>query len=503
MLKTTVFQTWKGMNRLSDRLNMPAEYAWDIQNAYIRKDKSGLGVITQRLGVTKFHQNQFSNPCKYIYEAQWSTGVKDIIIREGTRWAIYDLGTDTFDDLDTGRTDGARGQAVMFGNQLIMTDGGIPRKCTNLYTVSDLCTDGAMPIDSTAVHVHQHKVWLNSTSNPMTAYYSKSDSANASDSFSASSDAGTLDFRFILPSGDRLIGFKTFAETLLVFVFTKYIAIYNCGSDPTEFAIQQIIPVNCMSAHAIRQVGNDLAFASLEGVNSLKSSLTNQSLDIDDMTKLISPMYRDLISGLSDKTEISMEFSHDLNHLYIGLPLSTQHQILVYSIEVGNVVGRWQGYKCNSFCERQDGTMLVGGDNYVYIMNSGTSDDGTAIEFSYEFPYLYFGSADYNKAPRQFEGLVKHERDLDLNFRYWFETTGSPASQVTKVLTLTAQSAMYRVALYRTSYYRSTGNTKFQTSDILGRGKQMALSISHNTLNATIEIPYFIIRVAIEGRKIR
>lgn len=250
-LQSLLLNNFRGMNRVSDRLNASPEFAWYIGNGYVKKDvKTGLGIMVQRNGIAKFNTVTFTNACKYIYEPKWDAGGTDVIIREGTRWAKWD-GVDTFDDLDTGRADGVRGQCAMFANQLIMVDGATPRKCTAAYVVSDLSADGAMPTDSNAVHVHQHKVWLNSAANPMKAYYSKTDSANAADSWSAAGDAGYLDFSKILPYGDKLLGFATFSEMFLIFIFTRHVIVYTAGTDPSAFAIQQVIQLNCISGHGV------------------------------------------------------------------------------------------------------------------------------------------------------------------------------------------------------------------------------------------------------------
>jgi hypothetical protein len=504
-LQSTTFKNFRGMNRTSSRLNMSPEFAYDILNGYIKKDvKTGLGVIRQRSGVTKYNTVTFTNDCKYVFEAKWDSGGKDVIIREGTRWAKFD-GVDTFANLDTGRTDGARGQAVMFGNELIMVDGGVPRKATAAYAVSDLSSDANMPQDATAVHVHQHKVWLNSAANPMKAYFCKSDSANGATSWTGTTDAGSLDFSRILPSGDTLIGFKTFSETFMVFIFKKHVVVYSCGTDPSAFAIQQIIPLNCISAHGIAQIGNDLAVPSLEGVNSFRSSLSSQDLDLDDLTKYIGPLYREILAELSDLSLVSAGFSHNLNHYYICVPSAT-HQILVYSLDIQNFVGRWTGYEAHSFCELEDGTMLAGGPGYVYVMNDGTNDDGQAISFKYSFPFLYFGDPNRNKAARQFEGIISHDSQqasFQFNFDYWYGTGGARTYTNTKSITLSSDAAYYRTALYRASYYRASGNTRFETSDIIGRGKQIAIDMYHSVSDSIVEIPYFTVRFFYENSKIR
>ena len=503
-IETIILQNFRGMNRVSSRLNMSPEFAWNISNGYIKKDvKSGLGIMKQRLGTTKFNTVSFTNPCKYIYEAKWNAGGTDVIIREGTRWAKYD-GVNTFADFDTGRTDAVRGMCAMFGNELVMVDGGVPRKSTAAYALSALSADANMPQDATAVHVHQHKVWLNSDANPMKAYCSKTDSANGATSFTGTSDAATLDFSMILPSGDRLIGFATFAEVNLIFIFEKYAVIYTCGTDPAAFALQQIIPLNCMSGHGIKQIGNDLAITSHEGLNSFRSSLTNQDLDTDDLSKYISPLYRELIQPLADKRVVSVEYSHEMNHLYIAIP-GTEPTILVYSVDVQNFVGVWTGYDCFSLAERQDGTMLVGGTGYVYNMNDGYNDDGSAIAFSYDFPYLYDKDPNSNKAFRQIEGLCSYIGAPTLTVGYSYSTDIISGSQAEISIPFTASGVEWNSAeaLWNSAAWAGSAAQAFLSSDMLGRGKYMAMSLSQSVLDASVELPYIILRYKKEGIKIR
>ena len=503
-IETIILQNFRGMNRVSDRLNMSPEFAWMISNGYIKKDvKSGLGIIQQRYGTTKLNTVSFTDECRYVYEAKWASGSTDVIIREGTRWAKFD-GVNTFDDLDTGRTDDVRGMCAMFGNELIMVDGGVPRKSTAAYAVSALSADANMPQDSTAVHVHQHKVWLNSDANPMKAYCCKTDNANGATAFTGTSDAAVLDFSYILPAGDRLIGFATFANVLLVFIFQKYAVIYTCGTDPAAFALQQIMPLNCLSGHGIKQVGNDLAIASHEGLNSFRSSITNQDLDVDDLSKYISPLYKDYILPLTDYRTVTVAFSHELNHIYIAIPGST-HTILVYSVDIQNFVGVWDGYDCYSMTERQDGTMLVGGTGHVYKMNEGVDDDGTAIDFSYDLPFLYDKDPNSNKAFRQCEGLCSFVGAPTLTLDYSYATDFVSGQQDTISFPFDESGVAWDSddAVWDSAEWAGSAAQPFLSSGMLGRGKYMASSIGNSVLASIVQIPYLIFRYIREGIKIR
>lgn len=504
-MESLIIQNFRGMNRVSDRLNMSPEYAWYISNGYVKKDvKSGLGVLVQRKGIDPLNSATFTNACKYIYEAKWNAGGTDVIIREGTRWAKW-TGTGSFATLGTGtgRPDGNRGMCAMFSNELILVDGGTPQKCTAAYAVSALSTDTSMPSDSTAVHVHQHKVWLNSASEPMKAYYSKTDSANAGDSWSAADDAGNLDFSKILPFGDKLLGFATFSQMFLVFIFTRHAVVYTCGTDPAEFAIQQVIPLNCISGHGVQVVGNDLAVTSQEGLNSFRASLANQDLDVDDLSKFIAPLYRNLISELNDKTVVSLGFSHRLNHIYVCIP-GVDHTILVYSVDIQNFVGVWTGYQCYSICERVDGTMLVGGDGYVYEMNTGYNDNGVKIDFQYDFPFLYAKDPNHNKAFRQVEAICRYEGQPLLTFDYSYAVDVVSGSQTPIQIQLAQEAGTYwDEGEWDKSDWDLEGLTRVYNSDFVGRGKQIAISISNSVLDSYIEIPYLILRYHQEGMKVR
>ncbi len=139
-------------------------------------------------------------------------------------------------------------------------------------------------------------------------------------------------------------------------------------------------------------------------------------------------------------------------------------------------------------------------------MNSGLTDDGEAIDFQYSFPFLYFGDPSINKAVRSFEGIIKHEANapnFNVNFTYWYGTGNETSGALTSALTLSANVSLYRTSFFRVGYYRASGNTRFQNNNILGRGKQIAIDISHSMASASIEIPYFIVGVKPENRKIR
>lgn len=505
--KPFVFNQFRGMNTLADPTTCPPEYAVDILNGYIiyGDPQKKTTAITQREGsdiVNTGGAISGTPKIRFLFEAVWATTATDILARAGTAWWKYNTSTKVFDSLDGGRSDDVRAQACMFNNNVVMADGGKARKCNSSYSVSDLSTDANQPDNSSLCHTHNHRVVINDTSNPMKTYLSKVDGDFGSDFFSAADDAVTLDLSYVLPEGDEILGYATFAETFLVIFLRKFTVIYSVPTTTSSISIQQIIRQGTLSGNAVAQVGNDLAFPSRGGIQSLKSSIANQDLDFDDLDTLNKPLYRTYVAAASNEKDICGVYHKRLNHYYLSFPATNSCPILVYSTDFKNIVGRFTGITAYCFLELDNGDIYCGGgDGNMYQMHTGNDDNGTAIYWSLKMPYLYLGNPNVYKSPRQLELLVQFETDLTLYFDYWFGLTELSADTISKALSLTGRASFYRSALYRTSYYRASGKEIVKTLALNGRGKMMQVEIWHNTSGARVTIPWFIIRALIQGEK--
>lgn len=509
-LSEQVFQSFRGMNRRSDRLNTNYEFYYDLQNGYAKKDlKSGLGFVLQRDGSTKLNSVALDNATygtthyvRTIFEAKWNGGSTDVIIRAGTAWGKFN-GVDTFTGLDTGRSSDVIGQCVMFKNQLIMVDGGIPRKATAAYAVSALSADASMPQDSDAVHVHRDKVWLNSQANPMTAYFCTTNSANGAGSWSGTTDAGTIDLSTVLPEGDRIRGFRTYGgvdSSLIAIICDKYTVIYQAGANVYTFNFLQYFPTTCVSINACDYVGTDLVYPSRNCFTSLNHSYGTNDISTGTLSDLIEPYWRTLVSQITDTTQIQGCFDKTLGLFYIVFPVASNYQILVYSDDMKNFVGRYTyPFNVYSFRYRLNGTMLMGGDGYVYLMNNGTDDDGTAIPWGFKMPGLYFGTPSRNKKPIEFEALYQCTASMTVYLDLYYGLNTLQSSILTVPIALTATSSQWDVSLWDVSYWDQSGNTIFRTSDLLGRGRVIFLEMRHSTKGAKIAFPWFILRYMMEG----
>jgi len=519
MLKNLILKDWRGLNRISDRLNIPPDFLYDLQNGYVKKDvKTNLGSITQRAGCEKFNSDTLdtggygtTTTIKVVYEAKWDAGGTDIIIRAGTAWGKYD-GSAAFDTIDGARGDDASAQCVMFKNELIMVDGAVPRKMDSTYAVSDLSTDANMPQTAECIWVHRDKVWLNDSTTPMIAYFSITNSASIGSAWTGSTDAGTIDLRTVLPEGDKILGFRTYGgidSGFLAIICQKYTVIYAAGSNVYDFTFVQYFPTTCLSMQSCSYAGTDLIYASRNSVTSIIASDKNQQLEISPLSKYIETMYRQFIGWLGSASEplISGVFYKKLNHYYLSIPLTNNCQTLVYSADIGNFVGRWTyPFTIYSWCERLSGVLLAGGDGYVYTMDTETDDDGTAITWRASFPALYFDEPMYYKKPISLEALIYAENaDPTITVNYYYGGVGEViVTNLTKTITLASGSVLYywddALSLWDASYWADTSASYlYKTNDLLGRGRFMIMDITHSTQDANVTIPHMAIGYVLEG----
>jgi hypothetical protein len=342
----------------------------------------------------------------------------------------------------------------------------------------------------------------------MIAYFCTTNSANGADSWSGSTDAGTINLSTVLPEGDRIRGFRTYGgldSGLIAIICDKYTVIYSAGSNVYDFTFVQYFPTTCLSVGACVYVGSDIVYPSRNELTSLFSSQTNMQLETRPLSNYINNLWRDYVSRVTDLTQISGVFDHKLNHYCITFPITGSYQTLIWSADIKNFVGRWTyPFEIYSWCERLDGTILTGSDGYVYTMNTGTDDDGTAISFKASMPALYFGDASRYKKPIDFEALFYTESaDPSINLDYWFGGVGTfTVDKITKTIALAEGSVLYYwdESYWDASYWADvSASYLYRTSDILGRGRFMILEISHSTLDAILTINYFKIGYSLEG----
>lgn len=504
ILKDFLFEEHYGVSRLSDELTTPDKFFWEIKNGYVSKRNW----IEQRNGHDDWSADTIgaSTKIRKLFEFENKTGGRTIIARGGSAWYRYDSNGNAT-ALDSGRGSDVKGQCAQFNNELVMCDGGAPRKSDASWSVSNV--GASAPSLASAVHTHNHRVIMNSDSNFLEAYCSKVDSL---DFDTTGNDAIILNLSKIIPEGDRIVGFSSFGVTFLVIWLTRNIVIYDLSTVTDEISLNKVIRgLGCISYDGIiYSPDGDIWFPSESGYKSLKEVyVTQQTASIGNVTALIDPYFRSAIQSVSDKTDINGIFYRRLNHGYFTFPFASAPETWVVSKDLqestnnkGNIAGHFTGITSYSFVERKNGDLLFGSsDGRIYKMDFGTNDNGSAISFSCKKTGLYFGNPKVFKAPKEFEMLLEASASLTAYLDYSYGTQDSFTGVQTEPIAIDVQNSYWDEALWDVSYWDAAGQKLHKSRNMLGRGKVINVELRHNTLNAQIKFPYWIFSMIFMGDK--
>jgi len=503
VLRDFPFEKQYGVSRLSDQLTTPPDYFYTLKNFFVSRQN----FIEQRNGYQKVTTNTIGATSKIrkIYEFMNKDGAKTVIARGGEDWWRMDSGE--LVSLDGSRTADAKGQCCTYDNYLIMTDGGAARKSTPTWTVSNVGNDA--PTLSSLCHTHNHRLVLNNDDNLLEVYISKVDSM---DFDTSADDAIVLNLSKIITDGDRIIGFSTFMNSYLVIWLKRHIVIYNVPTTFANISLQQVIHSGCISYDGVAEVGSDLYYPSETGIRSLAASLgTNNTMDTKDVSKHIDPYYRNSLPAISDWTDINAVYYKKLNHYYFTFPFTTLPEIWVISKDLelatggkGNIAGHFLGINAWSFCQLETGELYFGGaDGLIYRMDYGTNDDGAAIAVEATKTALYFGNSKVNKFPREFEALFIATDTLTATIEYGFGVYASIVANTIETLTINAPGVQWDAddAIWDSAEWANDGVLAFKSRNIHGHGKVMSISLKHETLDAQLKFPYWILSAFLGGDK--
>jgi hypothetical protein len=485
---------------------MDKEFLWDHRNGYIEVDKTNRGVLAQRDGISKYNStviNDSSTKVRKLFEARFNGGTNAVIARANDAWYRYS-GSD-FTSLDGSRGTDNKGDAVMFSNTLVMVDGGVPRKSDSSWTVSDVSADANMPQDATAVWVHNHRLWMNSSTNKHMVYGSKVDAFTGATDWTGGTDAIQLDMTAVLPFGDEVLGFRTIGDLMLVIFCKKHIVIYDAPTTASDVTIKQVINVGAVNMTPMAQLAKDWVYPTRSGLKNLISSQAYEKFSPKDLTSLIEPLYREYMDDDSDVGALTGTYYNKLDVLFMTFhPTAGNADTLVYSPKHQNVVSRWQ-FHANpySWLETADGELYIGmDDGFVYKYDKTTAtDDGTKVSYAITPASLGVDSLNVYKSPRLLEMLIEADGDVTVSVDYWFGLNDSSAPTTTKSVSINVSESLWDEAVWDVAEWDGSNRELIRMFGLYGRGRNVNITIRHDTAGTRIKIPYAILKTILLGEK--
>lgn len=315
--------------------------------------------------------------------------------------------------------------------------------------------------------------------------------------------------------GEEVTGLKNFRNQL--YIFTKKGIYKLVGSTSADFVVQPVTSeIGCVAGDTIQEVGGDLIYLAPDGFRSVAGTYNIGDVDLSLQSRAIQPIVRERILGDTGITQ------------YTSFPIRKkgQYRCLVYnpttikSATLG-VIGKieqagdgamptysWsttmgiQAYCGDSYFDSNVERTVIGdpSNGYVYLLESGTTFDGTAIEAVFQSPYITFSDATLRKVMQKIDVYTQAEGNsiITLGTMFDFAQTGilQPPSQN---LTIDGSFPVYGGGVYDTDIYASILFPVFKRN-LIGSGFTTSFLFS-SLGGAAYRIDSFQVTFAVKGRR--
>jgi hypothetical protein len=335
-----------------------------------------------------------------------------------------------------------------------------------------------------------------------TAFYSKGNTVYFTapfsvDDFSAANGAGSINV------GQDVTGLIVFRDQLIIFTTSSIKRL--TGNTAADFQISPITDrIGCVNGDTIQEVGGDIMYLAPDGIRLLSATdrIGDFALDIAS-----DPINKDATTFLnSTSTFASVLIREKAQYRIFAFITSEQREtakglIATKFIAQGASGISWsttQGIKAyiadSRYSLDQETVAFGNADGYVYLLNTGSSFDGSNIEAIYESPFMPITDPQVRKTfyKTTLYAEPTGSMSLDLNLKFDFASgTNTGLIQPSTFTIDSTGSAVFILgssnAVYGTATFGGELDNVYN-KNIIGSGKTVAIRIEDNSTNPTFTL---------------
>ena len=406
---------------------------------------------------------------------------------------------------------GGKARSVLYNfdgdDKVIFVDG------TNypaIYNTSGNSVTFLSASNSTAISATQHVAIFKNT-----AFYAKDNVITFTapftvDDFSTANGAGSINV------ANDVTGLVVFRDQLII--FTEDSIKRLTGSTSADFTVSPITDrMGCINGDTIQEVGGDIMYLAPDGIRLL--SATERIGDFG-------------LGVTSDKIfkDVSTFINQTSNFASVVLREKAQYRIFAYTesetkdtakgliatkfISQGADGLNWStttGIKANIADSRYTSTLetvaFANEDGYIYLMERGSTFDGSIIKAIYESPFMPITDPQVRKTFYKLTLYVEPSAsmNLTLNIKYDFDssTDTKVVQPSTQQITGTGSSVFFFGAsnsIFNTATFGGELDKVYNTN-IIGSGKTISLRIEDATTNPTFTLDTALLEFSQEDRQ--
>ena len=337
------------------------------------------------------------------------------------------------------------------------------------------------------------------------AFYSKGSkifftAPNTVDDFATGNGAGTINVGFNITG---IIGFR---EQLIIFTTDTIKKLV--GNTSADFKLEPITDrIGCINPDSIQEFGGDVAYLSPDGIRLLSATdrIGDFALDIAS-----DPIYKDANEFIAQTDTFCSVLVRGKSQyrLFAYVPTvqaaSATGLIATKFIAQGGSGIAWsttKGLKVNvadsTYSGAQETIMFGNDDGFCYVMDSGTSFNGSSIEAIYESPFMPITDPQLRKTMYKLTLYAQPTgtMNLSLSIKLDFDSANDPGIVQPAVIPVTSTSSG-SISLFgsSSSVYGSSSVTyggvldQIYKENVIGSFKTFSMRITDNSINPTFTL---------------
>lgn len=403
----------KGMNDNLAPEHVPAGFLIDALNCFVRTDE-----IVKRKGYTVIGSDVGSSACQGLRGVRFANGTKELLgVFGGTiyKWT----GSGSWSSLGGTLNSSGYVDIVVANNNVYFFDGTntVPK-----YDGSSVSTVAGIPVGSFAKWFHNILCVGGISATPSSIRLSDLGDPEAFSSGIATTIA-------VNPNdGDYLTGFGELKDELLAFKSKRIWSLTGWGTASLTVANlnDRVSTVGTIAPRSIISTGNDVLYMSFQGdiphVRSVQRTRFGTLVDGGVVSQAIETSLNQM-----NKTSINMVAAiFDGRNAWFAVPHSsstTNDRVYMYDTftegwvrHTGIRASCWETFAIANTVQIYFGES--GADGKAYVMDTATSDNGTAINFSVTSRRYGKGVPEAKKKFKYFYLTAKESGDYDLTVEY-------------------------------------------------------------------------------------
>ena len=277
-----------------------------------------------------------------------------------------------------------------------------------------------------------------------------------------SGTAGTLDTTTVWPKGgDTITALASHNNFLFIFGYRNILVYQGANTPATMTLYDTITGIGCIARDSVVETGTDVIFLSETGVRSILRTIQEKSAPLRDISKNVR---NDLMSAVASETKANIRAVYNPREGFYLLTLPTLKSVYCFDMKTALPDGSarvttWDSIEPQSFCQKADGTMLIGKAGYIGTY-TGYQDNGSTYRFQYFTNHTDLGAPSVTTILKRLSTVVIGGTGQYLTMKWGYDFSGNYYSY-------NAQIPVQGVYYYGVAEYNTTaeysGGVSLQT----------------------------------------